>query len=81
MNVISKGRVTVYTEDGCRDLEAPITFISEVGTKRAVLAHEETVWTTVHVTSETDLDKIEEHVIAKSYDELALLGNKIEVLE
>jgi hypothetical protein len=30
---------------------------------------EDTVWTTYHPTEETDLGKIEDHVIAKSYDE------------
>lgn len=70
INVISKGSVTVFTESGSLDLKAPATFVSEVGTKRAVLAHEDTVWTTIHPTDETDLEKIEEHVIAKTYDAL-----------
>ena len=37
-------------------------------------ALEDTVWTTIHVTEETDLEKIEDYVIAKSYDELEALG-------
>jgi hypothetical protein len=46
-------------------MTAPYTFVSEVGTKRVVHALEETIWTTVHVTDETDLEKIEDYVIAK----------------
>lgn len=67
VNIISKGKVRVATEFGIEQFEAPYTFVSEVGTKRAVFALEETVWTTIHVTDETDLDKIEDYVIAKDY--------------
>jgi quercetin dioxygenase-like cupin family protein len=73
VNVISQGHCTVYTDTGTRELRAPVTFVSEPGTKRVVLAHADTVWTTVHVTNETDLTKIEDEVIATSYDELAQL--------
>lgn len=73
INVISKGCVSVMTEEGRKDLRAPCTFVSEVGTKRAVFAHEDTVWTTVHVSNETDLAKLEEEIIAKTYDEIPLL--------
>jgi hypothetical protein len=70
LNIISKGKVRVATEFGPMSFEAPYTFVSDVGTKRAVYAIEDTIWTTIHVTTETDLDKIEEYVIAKDYDEL-----------
>lgn len=73
INVISKGRVSVITETGRKELEAPCTFVSDVGTKRAVYAHEDTVWTTVHVTNETDPEKLEEEIIAKTYDDLPAL--------
>lgn len=73
INVISKGRVHVVTEAGAEVFEAPHTFVSEQGTKRAVFAETETVWTTVHVTDETDLDKIEEFVIAGSYEDLGII--------
>jgi len=70
LNIISYGHVMVYTEqDGLLELRGPIEFTSKPGTKRAVLALEETRWTTVHVTTETDLDKVEDYVIAKSYEE------------
>jgi hypothetical protein len=75
LNFISKGKVTVFTEFGEKYLEAPCTFISEVGLKRAVYAQEDTLWTTVHLTKfekEDDLDKIENEVIAPSYDHIGL---------
>lgn len=71
INVISKGRVQVFTEqDGVLELAAPCTFVSSPGTKRVVHVLEETVWTTVHVTDKTDLDEIEREVIATDFSEV-----------
>lgn len=70
INIISQGRVRVATEFGEHELVAPHTFVSEPGTKRAVLALEDTIWTTIHVTESTDLAEIEREVIAPSYDAL-----------
>jgi len=78
LNFISKGKVVVFTEFGEKHLEAPCTFISEVGLKRAVYAEEDTLWTTVHMTefeSEAELDKIEQEVIAPSYDKMGLIAS------
>jgi len=70
LNIISYGHVLVMTEgEGLLELRGPIEFTSSPGTKRAVWAIEETRWTTIHITEETDLAKIEDHVIAKTYDE------------
>jgi hypothetical protein len=81
INVVSKGRVSVMTEFGRMDIEAPCTFVSQVGTKRAVYAHEDTVWTTVHVTSETDLSKLEDEIIAKTYEDIPSLDVMTEALK
>jgi quercetin dioxygenase-like cupin family protein len=67
---ILKGEVSVLTENGVVRIKAPFSGITPAGTKRILYCHEETVWTTVHVTKETDLDKIEDEVIAKSFDEI-----------
>jgi len=75
LNFITKGKVAVLTEEGPMVITAPYTFVSSVGTKRVVLVLEDTLWTTVHITNETELEKIEEEVIAKSYDEIALIDN------
>jgi len=71
INVISKGRVQVFTEqDGVLELAAPCTFVSSPGTKRVVHVLEETVWTTVHVTDKTDLAEIEREVITTDFSEV-----------
>ena len=70
MNIMSKGDATIVKEDGRMRVQAPFSFVSEPGTKRAFYAHEETVWTTIHPSEETDLEKLEEEIIAKSYEAL-----------
>lgn len=74
-NFLMKGEVVVVTEERGREhLKAPLSMISSPGTKRAIIALEDTVWITVHVTNETDLEKIEDYVIAKTYDDPVLLA-------
>ena len=75
VNTISKGKAAVATEFGMETIEAPHTFVSKPGTKRAVLALEDTIWTTYHPTDETDLDKIEDDIIAVSFDEYEQSNN------
>jgi hypothetical protein len=75
INVISKGRVAVMTEFGKTVYEAPCTFVSEVGLKRAVYIEEDTVWTTIHLTKHIGEDKLEEveaEVISESFAEIGL---------
>lgn len=82
LNILSKGRVKVFTEFGEKHLIAPCTFISEVGLKRAVYAEEDTIWTTVHLTqfeNESELSKIEEEVISPSYDDMGLISSTVEL--
>jgi hypothetical protein len=74
LNIISKGSVTCYTEFGLEHHEAPSSFISEPGTKRVVLTHEDAIWTTIHPnpTDETDISKLEEMCVAIEYAELGM---------
>ena len=78
LNFIMKGRVSVSTEFGAQHFEAPCTFVSEVGLKRAVYAEEDTIWVTVHMTKftgEENLDKMEAELIAPSYDDMGLIAS------
>lgn len=67
---VLKGDLTVLTEEGKVRIKAPYSGMTPAGTKRILYIHEDTVWVTVHVTEETDLVRIEEEIIAKSFDEL-----------
>lgn len=78
-NMLMKGRVSVLTEEGPKELEGPLVMVSPPGTKRVVYAHTDVVWVTVHLTDETDLEKIEDHVIAKTYDEYLAFAKQGEV--
>lgn len=74
LNIISKGSVTCYTEFGLEHHEAPCSFISEPGTKRVVLTHDDAIWTTIHPnpTDETDISKLEQMAVATEYAELGM---------
>lgn len=69
LNIMSKGDMTVLTENGPVRIQAPYTVVSPPGTKRIAYAHEDCVWTTIHGTNETDIDKIENHFISSTYEE------------
>lgn len=71
-NFIMFGKVVVVTEEGKSIINGPRSLISPAGTKRVVLALEDTVWVTVHVTEKTNLEEIEEEIIAKDYTEIGL---------
>lgn len=74
------GDVSVLTEDGVVRIKAPYTGITEIGTKRILFTHEDTIWITVHVTKEKDLEKIEEEIIASSFEELPMTP-ELKILE
>jgi hypothetical protein len=69
-NILSMGKVQVFTEfDGAQHLVGPLSMVSEARTKRGVYAETDTVWTTIHLVSTTDLDKIERELIAETFEE------------
>lgn len=65
-NILAAGRVLVVNVADEQDrviITAPYVWVSPPGSKRAVLTLEPCSWVTVHVTSETDLEKIEAEFI------------------
>ena len=76
MNIIIQGKVTFFSTDGAVQVEAPHTFVASPGVKRVIFAHEDTLWTTIHGTSETDLGKIEDEFIAKDYSEIESISEQ-----
>jgi hypothetical protein len=81
LNIMSKGEVSVMTEDGMVRFKAPCTFVSKPGTKRIGYVHEEMVWTTIHATTETDLTKIEADLATRSYEDADIGRFMIEMKE
>lgn len=70
LNILSQGEASILSIDGAIRVKAPYTFVASPGTKRMIFAHEDLVWTTIHGTDETDVDKIEEEFILTSYDKI-----------
>ena len=69
LNILSKGRMQVLTENGVQEVEAPFTIVSPAGTKRIAYTLTDCIWTTIHGTNETDVDIIKNTFIAKSEKE------------
>jgi quercetin dioxygenase-like cupin family protein len=61
---VSKGDITLVTDEGRKRVQAPYQAICKAGLKRAGYAHSETVCTNIHITSETDLQRLETLLIA-----------------
>ena len=59
-NIVQQGRVVLIHDDYSREeLKAPITFVSKPGVQKVLYIYEDTVWSTVHLTEETDLERLE----------------------
>lgn len=86
INIISKGEISVLTEDGVKRIKAPCTIVSRPGTKRVGYAHEETIWTTVHAigTLPQDVKALEAVLVCDTHEQfkeisindLLMLGEK-----
>lgn len=63
-NIIQKGCVTLMNEDGTREtLTGPVTFVSKPGVQKVLYIHDDTVWSTVHLTENRDLESLEAELI------------------
>ena len=70
ITVALKGHCTVVDEDGVKtEVIAPAVFITKPGTRRAVYAHDDVEWLTVHATTEQDLAKIEDQLVCESQED------------
>ena len=70
LNMLSQGKVSVSNQGDSITMEAPYTFVSPIGTKRAIYAHEDSTWTTIHATDLTDPEEIEDEIIAETFQRL-----------
>lgn len=77
---ILAGDCSVLTEKGIQRIKAPFHMITPAGTKRIVYVHENTVWVTVHVTRKKNLKKIEQEIIATSFDELLDKSEEVKLI-
>lgn len=61
--MVTKGDITITTDDGTVRVQAPYQAVCKAGGKRAGYAHAETVCVNIHITTETDLAKLEAALI------------------
>jgi quercetin dioxygenase-like cupin family protein len=69
LNILIEGELSVSTDTGIKRVKAPFLVVSPPGTKRVAYAHEDSRWLTVHGTTETDLDVIEQAFVAQDEQE------------
>lgn len=70
---VSKGVVSVKIDSGeWVTIEAPFTGITEVGTRRVLLIHEDCIWTTFHVNKDNckDISTLENRLLYKYKNKL-----------
>lgn len=71
LNVLSLGEVSVFTENGMKRIKASTVVHSLPGIKRAIYAHEDSVWINVHFnpTNERDLEKIDNVFVVDTFEQ------------
>ncbi len=76
MNMLIKGSMVIYDEHSSINIEAGWYGESDKFTKKAGYAYEDSVFVNIHVTDETDLDKLEEMFIIEEDEYIALSGKE-----
>lgn len=61
--MVTQGDITLITDEGVQRVQAPYQAVCKPGMKRAGYAHTDTVCVNVHITTETDLGKLEQALI------------------
>lgn len=69
IDIISKGEISVLTDEGMKRIKAPATFVSKPGLKRIGYAHEDTVWVSIIACNETDPEKAEKLLVVDTQEE------------
>ena len=72
------GHVTIATENNTEDYIAPCYVISQPGTKRVIIANEDSIFVNIHKnpSNTRDLDKLEKEIVALNYEEYEEYINK-----
>jgi hypothetical protein len=77
---LSKGKMSIVTEDGIKTIEAPYNGVTEAGTKRLIYTHTDCVFTTVHATELKDVKEIESTLVSDEYENDLLESDYIKEL-
>lgn len=66
-NIVMQGRLTIVTENGRAEIQAPTVFVSQPMIKKTAYVHEDTIFINVFVTDETDIEKLESDLVYPDY--------------
>tara|TARA_B110000305_G_scaffold24930_1_gene22716 strand:- start:507 stop:959 length:453 start_codon:yes stop_codon:yes gene_type:complete len=69
---VMSGKLSIATEEGVLDIEAPYHGITKAGTQRVIQIHEDVTFVTVHATEKTTEEEVIEDVIAKDFNDPAI---------
>jgi hypothetical protein len=70
INIISQGCMDIAAEDGTvTRVNAPFIMEAKAGQCCAAVFYTDTVWTTIHSSTETDLEKLEAHFVTDTRDQ------------
>jgi hypothetical protein len=69
LNILAKGDRSTLIDGKIVRIRAPHVHVAPAGMKRISYSHEDSVWITVHATQETELEKLEEELVAETEQE------------
>lgn len=72
LDVMLEGSMLIATEEGMIRIDAPCTFTSRAGHKKAGIALTKTRWVSYHPTSATTVEEVEAEIFCDSYEDLEL---------
>jgi hypothetical protein len=65
-NVVLSGAALVLIDGVVSKIQAPCVFVSKPGVRKVLFIIETMRWATIHPTTETDIDQLEEDLVVKS---------------
>lgn len=69
LNILAKGMRETLVGDHLRLIKAPFIYVSDAGIKRVSYTLEDSIWITVHATTETDIAKLEKDLVCDTEEE------------
>ena len=63
LNIVSTGKAKVWMNGKIVEIVAPFTFESDKNVRKILFIEEDMFWTTIHLTTETDLVKLKDELV------------------
>ena len=76
--IVSRGVVSVYDGEEIVTMTAPFQGVTNPGTKRVLYVHEDTIWTTFHVTDKKTFEEVDASgcITCDTYQEFESISHK-----